>query len=289
MSPPWCASASEWQAWIRIWIARSESRDEGLEIEAFEQLHDVVEGAVLGRAEVVDVHGVRRPQRGRCLRLALETPHELVPVAPEGLGSDQLDGRRAGEQAVARPPDLAHAAAAEQLFQLVAPHLVAFLGLDVHLENEPRHDQGRGGGQNRRKEHLHGEAGRRARVTGGDRDQEAERIHCGRRECRENRLAAAGRHDQRVRQDPDGHRGPSARGDVAVKRNRVKDERDAEGLRDLVHEADIEQRRGREHLSPCHPGDGERKPQRGDARPEPERAVGGRRAGPGEHLPVRDA
>jgi hypothetical protein len=96
---------------------RAELGDERLEVEAFEQLHDVIERAVFRRAEVIDVHGVRRAQGGGRLRLPLEAFDELAPVASEGVRTDQLDRGGARQQSVTRSPDFTHAAAPEELFR----------------------------------------------------------------------------------------------------------------------------------------------------------------------------
>src|SRR5262249_22753851 len=91
---------------------RAEFAPQRLAVEALEELHHVIEGAVLGRAVVVDVHGMRRAQAGRGARFPLEA---LQRIAGASVRTDELDRSRPREQAMARLPDLAHAAAAEQL------------------------------------------------------------------------------------------------------------------------------------------------------------------------------
>jgi hypothetical protein len=75
---------------------------------------------------------VRRAQRGGRLRLALEAFEDVddraaADRAAEGVGADQLDRRLSPQQAMARPPDVAHAAVAEPLDELVATELKAGL------------------------------------------------------------------------------------------------------------------------------------------------------------------
>ena len=96
---------------------RTELPDQRLEVAAREQLHHVVERAVLGDAEVEQLNRVRRAQlRGR-LRLALETAkrqlHLRVAARPQHLRAHQLDRRVARQQPVLGPPHLAHAAACQ--------------------------------------------------------------------------------------------------------------------------------------------------------------------------------
>ena len=55
-----------------------EAPDQRVGVEAVEQLHDVVEGAVVGDAEVEELDRVGRAQPGDRLRLALEAPERLA-------------------------------------------------------------------------------------------------------------------------------------------------------------------------------------------------------------------
>src|SRR5262249_38460457 len=64
---------------------RPEVADEGLEIAAIQQLHRVVEGAVAGQTEIEQPNRVGGRERGRCLRLALEST-ELARAIAEHLG-----------------------------------------------------------------------------------------------------------------------------------------------------------------------------------------------------------
>ena len=56
-------------------------------------------------------------------------------VSPSASMLDELDRRVAREQAVARPPDRAHAAGAELLDQLIAAKLARFANLAAHRWN----------------------------------------------------------------------------------------------------------------------------------------------------------
>jgi hypothetical protein len=57
---------------------RPETRADLLQIESIEKLHHVVKAAGVVHAEIVQLHGVRRPQPRSDLRFTLETPHQLV-------------------------------------------------------------------------------------------------------------------------------------------------------------------------------------------------------------------
>ncbi|RYE92822.1 MAG: sigma-54-dependent Fis family transcriptional regulator, partial [Myxococcales bacterium] len=100
---------------------RSVAREQGVEAEAAQELHDEV-AAVLDDAEVVERDRVGRGQVGQHHRLAPEPLAELADrVGPRrARGVHQLDRGRPGEQLVARLPDLAHAAGAELAHERVA-------------------------------------------------------------------------------------------------------------------------------------------------------------------------
>ena len=123
---------------------RSEAADDLLEREAFEKLHHVIERAVVRASEVVELDGVRRPERGRRLRLALETRHHLAPRRV-GAAAHELDRRVAREHAVLGAPHFAHAAVPEQSDEPVAPELPRAAGLLGQLAHDARaHDRGDG-------------------------------------------------------------------------------------------------------------------------------------------------
>ena len=56
---------------------RAEPLDQRVQVEPVQQLHHVVERAVVGHAEVVELDGVRRAQRRGGLGLALEARLQL--------------------------------------------------------------------------------------------------------------------------------------------------------------------------------------------------------------------
>jgi len=88
--------------------------DQRLQVAPFEQFHDVVEGAVVGGAEVIYADGVGRLQRRGRLGFALETAEQCfgapICLRTQRLRTDQLDGRRSAEHPVPGSPNLAHAA-----------------------------------------------------------------------------------------------------------------------------------------------------------------------------------
>jgi hypothetical protein len=92
----------------------TEARDDLIEVETVEQLHDVVEAAAVVHAEVVELDGVRRAEPGRDLCLPLKPSYELlVRRARGGVVPDEFHRGWAREQAVSRQPDFAHPAGAE--------------------------------------------------------------------------------------------------------------------------------------------------------------------------------
>ena len=115
-----------------------------VEVQSVEQFHDEVERLVVGHAEIVELHRVRRPQVGRRLRLAPEAGDRQLRgrrvAGADRLGTNQLDRRRPGEHAVRRLVDLAHPAAAEQLSKLVAAHLPRLRDLLAERGDDVRDD-----------------------------------------------------------------------------------------------------------------------------------------------------
>ena len=108
---------------------RTEFPDQRFEVASGQQLHHVVERAIVGQAEVEQLNRVRGAEgRGR-LGFALEPAHHELgfvgAARAEHFGPYELDGRVPGEQPVLRPPDLAHAAVAEPLDQPVAAQILA--------------------------------------------------------------------------------------------------------------------------------------------------------------------
>ena len=118
----------------------SESADEAVEVEPLEQLHDVVERAVVRNAKVVQLDGVRGAERGGRPGLELEPPDHRARLlrahAQDRLRPDELDGRLACQQLVRRLPHLTHAALAKAFDQPVAPE---FAGTR-HVGTQGDHD-----------------------------------------------------------------------------------------------------------------------------------------------------
>ena len=116
---------------------RAEPGDDAVQIESVEKLHDVVEAAAVIHAEVVQLHGVRRPQTRSHVRFTLETPDELLSCgARRNVVTNELHGRGTREQPVPGQPDFAHPARAEERDQAIAAHGDAFVEqLLVDLED----------------------------------------------------------------------------------------------------------------------------------------------------------
>ena len=110
----------------------------------------------------------------------------------------------------------------------------------------------------RGKEHQRRQGHRRRRSAHGDVQRQRGRVHEGRGDRRDRRLAARVRHDQGIGEDPDGDRRPAAGHDVGAERHRVEHDSEEEGLDDLVEEAQVEQLLGREHFPVRDPGHRER-------------------------------
>ena len=89
------------------------ARDQLVQVLAGQVFHDVVKGAVVGMAVVVNLDGVPVRQRRHRLHLALEAMQ--VGRVAGLLRADQLDGAGAAQQQVFGQVDLAHAAGAEPL------------------------------------------------------------------------------------------------------------------------------------------------------------------------------
>ena len=96
-----------------------------LQVEPIEILHDVIEGAVFGHAEVVHLHRVLR-LKGRCrLGLAFKPSNQRrteVSAGAERFRRDQFDSRGPCEHAVFCAPHFSHASAAQALCQFVVAH-----------------------------------------------------------------------------------------------------------------------------------------------------------------------
>ena len=146
-------------------------------------------------------------RRGR-LRFALEpAEHDFALrrslLAPSTSGRIELDRGAARQQAVLGPPHFAHPAAAEQLDQLVAAHLLRL------AQPAAQRAAARGTAASRRRrrrswaeqhERVHD---RRDRQAAQVRDPDAERIHRRGDERRREHLPRRRRHDHRRDQDDD--------------------------------------------------------------------------------------
>ena len=159
-----------------------------------QQLHDVVEPAVAGDAEVVELDRVRRAKPGRGLRLAAEAAPPRRGRDPSSMprSGDQLDRGGPGEEPVLGPPDLTHAAPADQLDQAIAAQLARAADLAAQV----RDDLARGARPARRRCSSAGrsrpadQAGRLESSRPGD--QQAHRVHRGGEQRAEEHLCAAG-------------------------------------------------------------------------------------------------
>ncbi len=123
-----------------------------LEVLTFEQLHHVVEGAVLAHAEIVELDGVRRAQHAGRLRFALEAPDGGLGVLPQAVRGHQLDGGWARQHLMLAEPDLAHPAGAELLHQLIGAEGARFRELHAQPVDDVRDGEGAEGGDEGRQE-----------------------------------------------------------------------------------------------------------------------------------------
>ena len=147
-------------------------------VEPVEQLHHVVERAVVGDAEVEEVHGVRRAEARDHLRLALEPALRVLGDAgapsPVERGPNQLDGGGARQQPVLGAPHFAHAALPEPLHQPVAAQLARAADLGAERVDDAGADVG----------HDHDE-----QVGEHEPEEELQRIRAERRGARRHRDA----------------------------------------------------------------------------------------------------
>ena len=115
--------------------------------------------------EIVDVDRVRGAECGRLARFALETARECVArsltLAKRG-AADQLDGGRAGQQTMLRPPYFTHATGANPLDQLIAADLARILQLQIEAVDDAGDHIGQDRAQVGRREEVHGHVERRA-------------------------------------------------------------------------------------------------------------------------------
>ena len=114
--------------------------DQGIEVETVEQLHHVVEPAVLGDAEVVELHRVRGREGSGGARLTLEAHDQKLGIArhrARRLLADELDRRRPDQQPVARAPDLAHTTPTDLLLEQVLSQLTRLGDLPAEPVQDP--------------------------------------------------------------------------------------------------------------------------------------------------------
>jgi hypothetical protein len=102
--------------------------------EAVEELHRIVEHAVVRMTVIVDGDGVRMREAARQLDFAFEA---LEPHAVGAGGRDELDGRRPAKQEVTRAIDHAHAALSQFLFERVVAELHGGLHLRAQAVDDP--------------------------------------------------------------------------------------------------------------------------------------------------------
>ncbi len=248
----------------------AEAPDQGLQVEPVQDLHHVIERAVAGDAEVVQLDAVRRVQGGGRLGLPLEAAHhalrELALLQTERLRPYELDGRGAGEQLVPGPPDLSHAPAAEGLHELVAPHLARLL----HVGAQPANDQGGNQGQDGRRvvlEEAHRDDARGGRGhPEGEADVEGERPGGGRGQAGDHGLGGLRGHEHGEDDDPEAQPGDAVQGTVGGQRGQVVLEGDPERHRHLVDQPEVEEARGLQPPPARQPGDDHR--HRDDRRPD---------------------
>ncbi len=177
-----------------------------VEVHAVEQFHHEVERLVVGDAEIIELHRVRRPQVGCRLRLAPEARDRQLRggrvARADHLGTNQLDRRGPGEHPVRRLVDLAHPAASEQFANLVAAHLsrfrdlVAERGDDVGDDDRDADEQVVG--------IMHQQGAARGLERPGPScpgDQHRHRVHRDGNQAGDERLCARARHDRGKHED----------------------------------------------------------------------------------------
>ena len=106
---------------------RAEALDQRFQVEPLQQLHHQEEGPVLGGAEVVQIDGVGRAERGGGLGLTPEAldhhPGLVRGTRPQHFSADDLHRRGSGQHPVAGAIHFAHPALAEHFLELIAPQL----------------------------------------------------------------------------------------------------------------------------------------------------------------------
>ena len=122
-----------------------EAAHERIGVQPVEQLHRVVEGAVVGDPEVEEVDGVRRAEARDGLRFTLESPHGLARDPDAAVAGDrrtnQLDRRRPRQHPMPGAPDFSHATFTQPFLQAVASELARRGHFAAEPVDDPRaHD-----------------------------------------------------------------------------------------------------------------------------------------------------
>src|SRR6266550_2457171 len=117
----------------------AESRDELLEVEPFEELHDIVESAVVGDAEIVQLDRVGRAKCRCSLCLATESLDDdssrVFATGIENLWIDQLQRSGAREQSVGAAINFAHSSNTQSFLQSITAELACFPHLAAESAN----------------------------------------------------------------------------------------------------------------------------------------------------------
>src|SRR5687768_11519560 len=88
------------------WLG-TETSDDVVQIESIQELHHVVEATGLVDAEIVELHGMRRPQSRGHLCFALEPSNQLLARrSRRDVVTNELYRRRTDEKPVPCEPDL---------------------------------------------------------------------------------------------------------------------------------------------------------------------------------------
>ena len=172
----------------------------------------------------------------------------------QAVGPDELDRGRAREHPVPRPPDLAHAAAAEALHELVAAHLARLLHGRPQAAQDEAREQGEDCGQvvlERVEDHGGGLGGR---VPEAEADAVGQRPGGRRGQAGQDRLARRGRHHDREHHDQDAEPGDRLQRTLRGEGREVVADRDAQGDDGLVDEAEIEEADRRQEPAARRPG-----------------------------------
>ena len=161
----------------------SKAADQGRQIDAVEQLHGVEKTAAFADTEVVEVHGVGRPQsRGDPRFAAKPGPGGSIERFAETGRMHDFDRRRAGQHAMAPAPDFPHAAAADFFLEHIRTEAPRRDQIVLHPEDQPRNgvgDRGRTDGDHR-EVGITGEVGGSEPRNGGGPKPQVDRQHGGR-------------------------------------------------------------------------------------------------------------